>query len=77
MGAHNHEGEYYKVTSYGLGTTLLCMPVILMYCIGVVMSKSRRMVGALLIDGIVGLDFDPWGCAWLLRREFRSAFRDA
>jgi hypothetical protein len=21
VGAHNHEGEYYKVTCYGLGTT--------------------------------------------------------
>jgi hypothetical protein len=29
--------------------------------IGVVMSKSRRRVGVVLVNGVVGLDFDGWG----------------
>jgi hypothetical protein len=41
---------------------ILLMPVILMPCIGVVMLKSQRMVGVLLTSGVVGLDFDAWGC---------------
>jgi hypothetical protein len=41
---------------------LLLMLVIIMPCIGVVMSKSRRMAGVLLVGGVVGLDFDAWGC---------------
>jgi hypothetical protein len=45
-----------------------------MPCIGVVMLKSKRMVGALLVDGVVGLDFDAWGCTWLLWRDFSQPF---
>jgi hypothetical protein len=26
------------------------------------MSKSRRMTRVLLVNGVVGLDFDAWGC---------------
>jgi hypothetical protein len=39
----------------------LLMQVILMPCIGVVMSKSRRMARVLLTNGVVGLDFNAWG----------------
>jgi hypothetical protein len=56
---------------------LLLMPIIIMPCVRVVMPKSWRMAEALLADGVVGLDFDAWGCTWLLWREFRDAFWDA
>jgi hypothetical protein len=43
---------------------LLLMLVILIHCIGVVMSKSQRMARASLIGGVMGLEFDAWGCIW-------------
>jgi hypothetical protein len=45
---------------------ILLITLILMHCIRIMILKSQRVVGALLADGVMGLEFDAWGCAWLL-----------
>jgi len=54
---------------------LLFIPIICMSCIGIVMPKSQKVVGASFIDGVVGLDFNAWDYMVIVE-GVRIFFRD-